>query len=93
MTPESTRSDETVSMWRWWPCVIGGLCSPLLALVLARWMPSAVAFGVAVFIMWNIVSVIFSFSPPNSKWSMMRWTAWGLAGAIVAGGLAFLLSA
>jgi hypothetical protein len=52
-----------------------------------------VAFGVAFFIMWNIVGVIFSFSPPSSKWSLMRWTAGGLAGGIVAGGLAFLMHA
>ena len=51
-------------MWRWWPCFIGGFCGPLLAHVLAEWMPPATAVGVAFFIMWVIVGVVFTVSPP-----------------------------
>ena len=80
-------------MWRWWPCFIGGFCGPLLAHVLTEWMSPAVAVGVAFFVMWLVVGVIFSFSPPSSKWSLVRWTAGGLAGALIAGGVAFLFHA
>jgi len=80
-------------MWRWWPCFIGGFCGPLLAHGLAAWMSPTVATGVAFFVMWVVVGVIFTFSPPSTKWSFLRWTAGGALGALVAGVIAFLIHA
>jgi hypothetical protein len=76
------------SMWRWWPCFIGGFCGPLLAHGLTDWMAPAVAVGVAFFAMWVVVGVIFTFSPPSAKWSFVRWTAGGALGALIAGVIA-----
>jgi hypothetical protein len=80
-------------MWRWWPCSIGGFCGPFLAFGLAAWMPPTVATGVAFFVMWVVAGVIFTFSPPSTKWSFLRWTAGGALGALVAGVIAFLIHA
>lgn len=93
MAEESDRSNATESMWRWWPCFIGGSCSPLLAHVLTDWMSPAVAVGVAFFAMWVVVGVIFTFSPPSPRWSLVRWTAGGFVGALLAGMLALLVHA
>lgn len=79
------------SMWRWWPCFIGGFISPLLARGLTDWMSPAVAVGLAFFVMWVVVGLIFTFSPPSAKWSFVRWTAGGSIGALIAGGIAFLM--
>jgi len=87
---ESNRSNDSESMWRWWPCFIGGFCGPLLADVLRDWMAPALAVGTAFFVMWVVVGVIFTFSPPSSKWSFKRWTAGGALGAFIAGGIAFV---
>jgi hypothetical protein len=43
--------------------------------------------------MWVVVGVIFTFSPPSTKWSFLRWTAGGALGALVAGVIAFLIHA
>lgn len=81
------------SMWRWWPCFIGGFCGPLLAYVLVEWMAPATAVGVAFFIMWVIVGLVFTVSPPGGRWSLARWTAGGALGALVAGALALVIHA
>ena len=93
MVEESVRSNGSGSMWRWWPCFIGGFCGPLLAHALTDWMSPALAVGVAFFVMWVVVGVVFTFSPPSSKWSLVGWTAGGALGALIAGGLAFLMHA
>jgi hypothetical protein len=56
-------------------------------------MSPTVAVGAAFFIMWVVVGVIFTFSPPSTRWSFVRWTAGGALGALVAGAIAFLIHA
>jgi hypothetical protein len=77
------------SMWRWWPCFVGGFCGPPLGRVLASWAPPHVAVGLAFFIMWVVVGLLFAVLPPKRGWSLMRWAGGGALGAIVAGALAF----
>jgi hypothetical protein len=93
MTEKLSGTKASDSMWRWWPCFIGGFCGPLLAHVLVEWMPSAVAVGVAFFIMWVIVGLVFTVSPPSTRWSLARWTAGGALGALMAGTLALVVHA
>lgn len=81
------------SMWRSWPCFIGGACAPFLAHMLLSWMPASVSVGLAFFIMWNLVGVLFTFSPPGRRWSFARWVGGGALGGLVAGVLAFLIHA
>lgn len=52
MTEEAAGVHGSDSMWRWWPCFIGGFCGPLVAHALTAWMPPAVAVGLAFFSMW-----------------------------------------
>ncbi len=78
------------SLWRWWPCFIGGFCGPLLAHFLVTWVPPHVAVGTAFFIMWFIVGLLFAALPPAPSFSLVRWTSGGALGAIVAGTLAFV---
>lgn len=73
------------SMWRWWPCFIGGFCGPLLANVLESWLSPGVAVGSSFFIMWLLVGLIFTVSPPSRTWRLARWAAGGAVGAVVAG--------
>ena len=80
--------DASDSMWRWWPCFIGGFCGPLLAHPLTAWLSPALAVAVAFFFMWVVVGVIFTFSPPSTKWSFARWIAGGAVGAVIAGVIA-----
>ena len=89
--PSATGASE--SMWRWWPCFIGGCCAPLLAHVLVEWVPAALAGGLAFFIMWVIVGLVFTVSPPSRQWSLARWTGGGALGALVAGAVAFVAHA
>ena len=93
MAEEPSEANGSESMWRWWPCFIGGFCGPLLAHALTGWMAPAVAVGLAFFIMWVLVGLVFTVSPPSRKWSLTRWTAGGAVGALVAGALAFVVHA
>ena len=81
------------SVWRWWPCFVGGFCGPLLAPVLVRWLAPSVAVGFAFFIMWFVVGLIFTVSPPMTRWSLARWAGAGAVGAIIAGVLAIAFDA
>ena len=81
------------TMWQWWPCFVGGFCGPLLAHVLTRWMGPSVAVGLAFFIMWLVVGMIFSVSPPTTRWNFGRWAGAGAIGAIIAGVLAMAFHA
>jgi hypothetical protein len=91
MAEPQSRTNGGKSIWRWWPCFIGGFCGPLLAHVLARWMSPAVAVGLAFFAMWVAVGIVFTISPPSRQWSLARWASGGALGALVAGGLAFVI--
>ncbi len=82
-------NDAGDSMWRWWPCFIGGFCGPLLGNFLNKWLPLHFAVGIAFFIMWVVVGLIFSILPPARKWNFMRWVLGGALGALVAGVVAF----
>jgi hypothetical protein len=93
MTRQPTAADNSESMWHWWPCFIGGFCGPLLAHVLSEQMSPAVAVGLSFFIMWALVGLVFTVSPPTRRWSLARWTASGAAGALLAGALAFVVHA
>jgi hypothetical protein len=90
-----SKSDENTdeSMWRWWPCFVGGFCGPLLAHVLVRWVAASLAVGLAFFIMWLVVGLIFSVSPPSTRWSLARWAGGGEVGAIIAAVLAMAFHA
>lgn len=78
------------SWWKVWPCFVAGFCGPLLGLLLARWLPFHFAMGIAFFVLWFFVGLIFARrSPP--KWGLPGWLAAGLAGA-AAGLCAGLLS-
>jgi hypothetical protein len=77
-------------MWRWWPCFIGGFCGPLLGQLLMDWMPPAVAVGLAFFVMWLMVGLVFTVSPPSRQWSLARWVGGGALGALIAGALKFV---
>lgn len=89
MTDESSKLND--SMWPWWPCFVGGFCGPLLAHVLVRWFSPHLAVGIAFFVMWVLVGLVFTALPPNPKWSFLRWVGGGALGAVVAGTLAFLI--
>ena len=93
MVGQPSRTNASESMWRWWPCFIGGFCGPLLAHVLTDWMPPAVAVGLAFFVMWVMVGLVFTVSPPSKQWSLARWVGGGALGALVAGALAFVIHA
>jgi hypothetical protein len=93
MAEQPRRTNGGESMWRWWPCFIAGFCGPLLAHVLAEWMRPAVSVGLAFFIMWVVVGLVFTLSPPSRQWSFVRWTGGGALGALVAGTLAYLAHA
>lgn len=93
MAGQPSEENSSESMWRWWPCFIGGFCGPLLAHGLTAWMPGAVAVGLAFFIMWVLVGLVFTVSPPGRKWRFARWTAAGGVGALLAGALAFVVHA
>jgi hypothetical protein len=80
-------------MWRWWPCFVGGFCGPLLARVLVRWVTASVAVGLAFFVMWFVVGLIFTASPPTTRWNLARWAGGGAVGAIIAGVLAMAFPA
>ncbi len=79
------------SMWRWWPCFIGGLATPFLAEFLAHYLPRYAAAGIALFAMWIIVGFVFAISPPGRTWNFLRWSGGGALGSIVAGAAAFIL--
>jgi hypothetical protein len=89
MAEHSSKADD--SMWRWWPCFLGGSCAPLLADVLVRWLSPHLAVGIAFFIMWVAVGLVFTALPPNPKTSFVRWIGGGGLGAVVAGVLAFFV--
>jgi len=88
---QPTAVNDGQSMWRWWPCLVGGFCGPLLAHVLVAWFPLPVAVGLASFVIWVIVGVVFTVSPPSTRWNFMRWTAGGALGSLVAGLLALVI--
>ncbi len=88
MAEQTSKADD--SIWRWWPCFMGGFCAPLLGNFLNRWLPLYLAVGVAFFIMCLIVGLIFSRMPPNPKWNFVRWIGGGALGAVVGGVIAFL---
>ena len=68
------------SWWTFWPAFGGGLCGPLLGLVLARWLPFYLAMGFGFFVAWFFVGLIFARrSPP--KWGVPGWLAALLTGA------------
>ena len=91
MTEQLSETDSGDSMWRWWPCFIGGFCGPLISRVLTTWMPPPLALGSAFFIMWVLVGLVFTVSPPSRKWSLARWTAGGAVGALVLVALDFVV--
>ena len=69
-----------VAWWRYWPCFVAGFCGPLLGLLLARWLPFHFAMGIAFFVLWFFVGLIFARrSPP--KWGVPAWLAALLTGA------------
>ena len=63
------------SWWAAWPAAVAGFCGPLLSLVMARRLPFPLAVGVAFFVTWFFVGLIYAktFSPK-----------WGLSGCLVA---------
>ena len=91
MTEQEGGTKTADSMWRWWPCFIGGFCGPILAHFLSRWAPAYVATGIAFFVMWFVVGLLFTFSPPSRTWSLVRWTSFGALGAVVAGAVALAI--
>jgi hypothetical protein len=68
------------SWWRWWPTFVGGFCSPLLGLLLARWLPFHFAMGIAFFVVWFFAGLIFA-GRSAPKWGIPRWLVAVFAGA------------
>ena len=71
------------SWWVFWPCFAAGLIGPLLGDILSRWVPFPLAVGLAFFVTWFFVGLIFARrSPP--KWGAPGWLAALLTGAAAA---------
>ena len=93
MAQDQHGSRASDSMWRWWPCFVGGFCSPLLGHVFVGWISPHLAAGLAFFVMWVVVGLVFLAVPPSGNWSFVKWTGGGALGAVIAGALAFVLHA
>ncbi len=87
MTEQTSKAND--SMWQWVPFFIGGFCAPLFGNFLNRWLPLHFAVGVAFFVMWLIVGLVFSKMPPSPKWSFVRWIGGGALRAVAGGVIAF----
>jgi hypothetical protein len=90
LLPDTNSRD---SMWRWWPCFIGGFCAPILAHLFVKWIPPSMAVGLAFLAMWVIVGIVFTMSPPTRRWSFVRWAAGGVLGALAVGVVAWIVRA
>jgi len=81
------------SWWKYWPCFAAALVGPLLANLLARWLPFHFAIGVAFFAAWFFVGVIFA-RRWRPKYDVPRWLVAILTGAgagLCAGVLAYYI--
>jgi uncharacterized membrane protein YjjP (DUF1212 family) len=80
------------SWWIFWPVFVAGLLGQLLASVLGRRMPFHFANGIAAFLTWIFVGLIFVRRWPP-KYGIPAWLApilIGLAAGLAAGVLAYL---
>jgi hypothetical protein len=68
------------SWWRWWPCFVAGFCGPLLGLLLARWLPFHFAMGIAFFVVWFSVGLIFAARSARKR-AIPGWLAAVVVGA------------
>ena len=74
-----------------WPIVIAGVATIPAGALLERWLPPAIAGGLGMFVAWTVAGVVASFSRPIPNWRLWKWMAASAIGAIVAGGIVFLL--
>jgi len=63
-----------------WPAFVGGVCGPLLSLILGRWFRFYLAVGFAFFVTWFFVGLIFARRSPTN-WGIPGWLAALLTGA------------
>ena len=79
------------SSWsKYWPAFVAGVISPPLGLIVARWLPAHVAFGLTFFFIWFFAGLIFARRTPP-PWGLPIWLAALFIGAVV-GGFGLLLS-
>lgn len=81
------------SWWKYWPCFAAGFGGPLLADLLARWIPFHFAAGVAFFATWFFAGVIFARRWPP-KYGIPGWLAailMGLGAGLSGGVLAYYI--
>ena len=79
----TTEASDRPSDRVWWPCFLGGVVAVPAGAVLENWLPRAIAGGLGFFVASLVVGIVFSMSPPTSKWTFVRWIAGGAVGAIV----------
>jgi hypothetical protein len=77
-------NEKTQPAWPWWPVALGGLIGPLVSKAFEPRLPHEFAVGAGFLMTWIAVGVFFSLRPPSPQWSMARWTAGAMAGAVVA---------
>jgi len=81
------------SWWKYWPCFAAGLVAPLLGDLLARWIPFHFAVGIAFFVAWFFVGVIFA-KRWRPKYDILGWLAailMGLGAGLGGGVLAYYI--
>ena len=79
--------------WKYWPVAVAGFFGPLIGFFLARWLPFYFAIGIATFVAWMFVGVVF-VRRSQPKWGLPRWLAVILIGVgpgLCAGLLTFFL--
>ena len=74
-----------------WPIVIGAAATIPAGALLERWLPPAIAGGLGMFVAWTGAGVVASFFPPMPHWRLWKWIVASAIGAIVGGGIVFLL--
>ena len=83
----------TVKSWDplFWPVFIAAFLSPWAGGLFERWLPYGVAGGIGMFAAWVVVGIALSVKPPIPNWSLLKWIAASAIGAVVGGGVMFLL--
>jgi len=70
------------SGWKYWVAVVGGISSPLLSLVVARWLPFRIAVAVSFFLIWFLAGLIFARKTPP-PFGLPAWVAALIIGTAV----------
>ncbi len=79
--------------WTYWPCAVAGGFVPIGGIFMGRWLPAHIAFGVAAFIAWSFVGLVFG-SRQHPRYGIPVWLAAilvGLAAGLASGVIAYYL--